>query len=30
VRQLWEASQDGGVNWSVIFDGLYTRPGDVE
>ena len=25
VRQLWEASKDGGVNWSVLFDGLYTR-----
>ena len=25
VRQLWEASQDGGKNWNVIFDGLYTR-----
>lgn len=25
VRQLWEASQDNGENWNVIFDGLYTR-----
>ena len=25
VRQLWEASQDGGNTWNVIFDGLYTR-----
>jgi hypothetical protein len=25
VRQLWEASQDGGKTWNVIFDGLYTR-----
>jgi hypothetical protein len=25
VRQLWEASQDGGESWNVIFDGLYTR-----
>lgn len=25
VRQLWEASQDGGATWNVIFDGLY-RP----
>jgi hypothetical protein len=25
VRQLWEASQDGGETWNVIFDGLYTR-----
>jgi hypothetical protein len=30
VRQLWEASQDGGANWSVIFDGLYTPAGAVE
>ena len=25
VKQLWEASQDGGESWNVIFDGLYTR-----
>lgn len=25
VRQLWEASKDGGSTWSVLFDGLYTR-----
>jgi len=25
VRQLWEASQDGGRSWSVLFDGLYVR-----
>ena len=25
VRQLWEASQDGGLIWSVLFDGLYQR-----
>ncbi|MEM8696100.1 MAG: hypothetical protein AAGE05_08790 [Pseudomonadota bacterium] len=25
VRQFWETSQDGGANWSVAFDGLYTR-----
>ncbi|MEE4216757.1 MAG: hypothetical protein V2I48_04060 [Xanthomonadales bacterium] len=25
VRQLWEASQDDGGSWNVIFDGLYTR-----
>lgn len=25
VRQLWEASQDRGETWNVIFDGLYTR-----
>jgi hypothetical protein len=23
VRQLWEASQDSGASWSVMFDGLY-------
>lgn len=28
VRQLWEVSQDDGANWSVIFDGLYTRAGE--
>ena len=25
VRQLWEASTDGGETWTVAFDGLYTR-----
>jgi hypothetical protein len=25
VRQLWEASADGGTTWSTSFDGLY-RP----
>ena len=25
VRQLWEASKDGGATWAVLFDGLYTR-----
>jgi hypothetical protein len=25
VRQLWESSTDGGRNWSVVFDGMYTR-----
>ena len=25
VRQLWEASQDAGANWSVLFDGLYRK-----
>jgi len=25
VRQLWEASTDGGITWTVAFDGLYTR-----
>lgn len=23
VRQLWEASKDGGKSWEVVFDGLY-------
>jgi hypothetical protein len=25
VRQLWEASRDGGKTWSVLFDGTYVR-----
>lgn len=25
VRQLWEASRDGGRTWSVVFDGMYER-----
>lgn len=25
VRQLWEASRDGGATWKVLFDGLYAR-----
>ena len=25
VRQYWEASQDDGHTWSVLFDGLYVR-----
>lgn len=25
VRQLWEASGDGGTNWQVVFDGLYRK-----
>jgi hypothetical protein len=25
VRQLWEASKDGGRSWSVVFDGFYAR-----
>ena len=25
VRQLWEASQDDGGSWSVLFDGLYMK-----
>jgi hypothetical protein len=27
VRQLWEASRDGGVTWSAVFDGRYARTG---
>jgi hypothetical protein len=26
VRQLWEASTDGGATWSIVFDGRYARP----
>lgn len=25
VRQLWEASDDGGKSWAVSFDGLYRK-----
>jgi hypothetical protein len=25
VRQLWEASNDGGGSWNVLFDGLYVK-----
>jgi hypothetical protein len=25
VRQLWEASQDDGDSWNVLFDGLYVK-----
>ena len=25
VRQFWESSTDDGENWSVAFDGLYTK-----
>ena len=25
VRQLWEASTDGGTTWNVAFDGWYER-----
>ena len=25
VRQLWEASTDGGATWSIVFDGRYAR-----
>ena len=27
VRQLWEASSDGGKTWAVQFDGLYRKKG---
>lgn len=30
VRQVWEASEDGGANWSVEFDGHYTQQLDVD
>jgi hypothetical protein len=25
VRQLWEATTDGGKTWTIAFDGLYKR-----
>ena len=25
VRQLWQSSQNGGMRWAVVFDGLYRR-----
>lgn len=25
VRQLWERSEDGGLDWSIMFDGLYRK-----
>lgn len=25
VRQLWDASRDGGKTWNTLFDGLYTK-----
>lgn len=25
VRQLWEASSDGGRTWDVVFDGMYSK-----
>jgi len=25
VRQLWESTADGGVTWTVQFDGKYVR-----
>jgi hypothetical protein len=30
VRQLWEISEDGGVTWSTLFDGRYSRDRDAE
>jgi hypothetical protein len=30
VRQVWEASHDGGNTWSRLFDGLYERAEPVE
>jgi hypothetical protein len=30
VRQLWEASQDGGKSWSVMFDGQYIRSAEAQ
>jgi hypothetical protein len=30
VRQYWEASNDDGQSWSVLFDGLYVKSGDNE
>lgn len=28
VQQLWEASQDQGASWTVVFDGLYSKADD--
>jgi hypothetical protein len=25
VRQLWEASTDGGRGWTIVFDGIYAK-----
>ena len=25
VRQLWEATRDGGKQWQIIFDGIYSK-----
>ena len=25
VRQIWRKSTDGGTNWQVVFNGLYTK-----
>ena len=30
VRQLWEASQDDGASWTVLFDGIYSRVEEPE
>lgn len=30
VRQYWEASNDDGQSWSVLFDGLYVKSSDSE
>jgi len=30
VRQVWEASTDGGASWNVEFDGHYTQRLDVD
>lgn len=29
VRQLWQASQDDGDSWSVLFDGLYAKRAEL-
>ena len=28
VHQQFDGSKDGGENWNVLFDGIYTRRGD--
>jgi hypothetical protein len=25
VRQLWQATRDGGASWTTVFDGIYRR-----
>lgn len=30
VRQLWEASQDDGGTWTVLFDGHYTKQAESQ
>lgn len=27
VRQHWEVSEDGGLEWKTVFDGLYKKRG---